>query len=136
MYFNPPINGASTNELDLSYECQGLITDFVFRTTLEHYARLAMPIYAIYIPDKRKYDIYRWIPIHIVDNTLIVENPEINRRVRILNAEDLEGETCGKIYCHAVGSFKMHHYLNLPNLNYEDAQIEFGEKYWLHMKIG
>jgi hypothetical protein len=136
MYFNPPINGASTNDLDLSCECQGRVTDYVFRTTLEHYARLEMPIYAIYIPKKRKYDIYRWIPIHIIDNTLVVANHEASRKIRILEVEDLEGEICGKIYCHAVGSFQMLRYLNLPNLNYEEAQIEFGEKCWLHMKIG
>jgi hypothetical protein len=129
MYFNPPINGASTNDLDLSCECQGRVTDYVFRATLEHYARLEMPIYTI----------YKWIPINIVDDEVIynITTNDINIFLpKIVKVEELEGEICGQIYCHAVGTFQSHRYINKPVLNYEEAKNEFVEKCWLHMKIG
>ena len=106
----------TTNDIDLSSECEGEITKSLFQGIVDHFARLEKPIRAVYLPGSRKGDIFNFVSVSGTDvgaaETIPAEvQAEIWRSGNLsqgglvppmIFTNMLDGTTSGSIYAYAV----------------------------------
>jgi hypothetical protein len=149
-------NLPTTNELDCSYMCEGKLNKNFYRCLVDHFSRVELPIYAVYVPLTRIADHNEWNPIKLQgcsccgndlrlealtaseQQEIWIENEKYDCWMpRIVPCEDFEGWECGKIWCHALGVKNVNEYKNKPILSFNEAKELFPDGLnWVHIKIG
>jgi hypothetical protein len=141
------INPPTCNEL-IVMPFDGRINRLMYEVILEHFSRLDLITYVIYVPTSRIHDHYFWEPVRINEynnnfelNTnskfnfkLVVD--DVNWNPRIIPTQ-IEGEICNQIWCHAIGVSNIDKYKYEKIPSYEKAKEIFPEGLnWVHVKIG
>jgi hypothetical protein len=128
-------NAPTTNDLDLSNECQGRLTKSLFESITEHFDKIGRPIRVVYLPAARKHDLFRWVSVSD-SNTPATETitPEVQNQIwnngmpggylmpPVVFSNMLEGEAEGSIYGYALTNEAPGYFFQKPAFHMTDEK--------------
>lgn len=136
---NPP----TTNDIDLSATCGGLVTKDVFRTAVAHFASMGKKCRVVYLPASRRGDVYDWVSVTdtatvgAYDTVPTTVTEEIWRTGELpagamipphVWSNRLEGETAGSIYAYAFSDGPIGYFYQKPEIHRTATKDDF--LYW------
>jgi hypothetical protein len=130
-------NAPTTNDLDLSAECDGKLTKYLFKSITEHFDRIGKPIRAVYLPAARKHDLFDWVSVSDATTAATDTIPSAIQEEIWKNGlpggalmppcvftNMLEGETAGSIYAYAVTNEAPGYFFQKPAFHVTDENDE------------